>query len=128
MYRNIHGNKLGLCTCSNTFAINWYSVQMQCPKLICQPKAVNEIKKSPRFGIREIWTSSPWCLGKYPCLQYATLIVFASIIIKLTVDLKANGGKSMLTYYTLFTEVGQELLVWQNWRGNDDIQLFLCWA
>lgn len=61
-------------------------------------------------------------------LQYATLIVFASIIIKLTVDLKANGGKSMLTYYTLFTEVGQELLVWQNWRGNDDIQLFLCWA
>lgn len=74
---------------------------MQCPKLICQPKAVNEIKKSPRFGIREIWTSSPWCLGKYPCLQYATLIVFASIIIKLTVDLKANGGKSMLTYYTL---------------------------
>lgn len=42
---------------------------------------------------------------------YATLIVFASIIIKLTVDLKANGGKSMLTYYTLFTEVGQELLV-----------------
>lgn len=42
---------------------------------------------------------------------YATLIVFASIIIKLTVDLKANGGKSMLTYYTSFTEVGQELLV-----------------
>lgn len=101
---------------------------MQCPKLICQPKAVNEIKKSPRFGIREIWTTSPWCLGKYPCLQHATLIVFASIIIKLTVDLKANGGKSMLTYYTSFTEVGQELLVWQNWRGNDDIQLFLCWA